>query len=239
MTTKLREIPRIDLNEACYQTLLSSSEILLTERQGPKVCRSDAGDIVKFFFRRKRLVSSNLWSPYALRFARNSVALERLGIPAARATAWGSVPHLRRHYVRYDYIPGTTLRSALGSAVDLGGEALVRSLSATVARLHERGVMFRAGHLGNFLHCPEGTLALIDLENLTCYSHPLSLRQRARNFGHILRYPQDRSLIWERHRELFWRNYCDAARLGSTRQARLRRRMQRIIPPSPSLSASG
>jgi len=233
---KLREIPRIDLTEKGYRDLIDSSEILLEESQGPKVCRSASGDVVKFFFRRKRLVSSNLWNPYALRFARNSLALAHMEIPAARVTAWGRVPHLRQHYVRYGFLTGTTIRSALDSSESRDGEALACSLAVALARLHKQGVLFRAGHLGNFLLRPNGTLALIDIENLSCYPHPLSLGQRARNFGHLLRYPRDRFLIWDRYREGFWRSYCDAAALDSANRTQLKTRIERTLAAGASPS---
>jgi hypothetical protein len=229
MAARLEGIGYADLTEAAYASLLQHAEVLLAEPAGPKVCRIPNGEVVKFFFRRG-LLSSNLWCPYAWRFARNSLALARLDIAAVPVCAWGRVPHLRQHYVRYAFLEGTTLRSALAGATDAEQADLVALLAAFFARLHESGVLFRAGHLGNFILRDDRSLALIDLENLQIRRSPLALGLRVRNFGHLLRYPVDRALLWERYRELFWRQYSARTHLGAESAKRLWRRLENRFP---------
>jgi hypothetical protein len=64
-----------------------------------------------------------------------------------------------------------------------------------MAQLHLTGVYFRSLHLGNVLLQSQGGLALIDVADMRFRNRPLNGSERARNFKHLLRKPEQRAII--------------------------------------------
>jgi hypothetical protein len=157
-----------------YARLLAHARVIEADPHGPKVLRTPQGLVVKLF-RRKRLLSSALWAPYALRFARNAVRLHALGIPSVHVRGVWHCPARRRHLVAYDFLPGVTLR-------ELGTRAPWRACGAFIAVLHARGIYFRSLHAGNLVSLPGGGFGLIDVADLRFARRPLTMRRRLRNF---------------------------------------------------------
>lgn len=157
--------------------------MLESDPHGPKVLRTRGGVILKLF-RRKRLLTSALWDPYALRFARNAEGLAARGIASVTVRAVWHCPARARHVVAYDYLPGATLRQ-LASSRGLGTEDW-QALGVFVARLHACGVYFRSLHLGNIVALDDGGFGLIDVADLHLHGRALGERLRVRNFRPLL-----------------------------------------------------
>jgi tRNA A-37 threonylcarbamoyl transferase component Bud32 len=177
-----------------YRHLREGAQVIEADSHGEKVLRLADGNYIKLF-RRKRLISSALFWPYAQRFADNARRLEQLGVPCPRIIAVYRMAALQRDLVYYKPLPGLTLRQLR----DGQGEApsdLLEQLARFIAELHQAGVYFRSLHLGNVVLTPQGKLGLIDIADLSIQRWPLLGSQRLRNFRHMLRDARD--LAWLR-----------------------------------------
>lgn len=192
-------VPFQQLDETAYDRLLEGGQLIEQDSFGPKVYELTHARMLKLF-RVKRLLSSNLWSPYAQRFAKNALRLRDLQIPSVTCQAWGRVPHLERQFVLYERLPGTPIRAC--EALD------PNQLGRFFAHLHDHGIYFRSCHLGNLLQLDSGEIGLIDILDLRFRRGPLTDRDRERNFCHLRRLPQDRERlqpIWEDFLEAYTR----------------------------------
>ncbi|QBZ87619.1 toluene tolerance protein [Pseudomonas viciae] len=181
------------LDHAFYLSLREGADVLEADGKGDKVLLLTDGSILKLF-RRKRLLTSALWAPYAKRFADNCRMLCERGIECPQIRQIYRIPSIERDAVHYDPLPGQTLRQLLN--VDGNGELRAR-LGEFIAQLHQKGIYFRSAHLGNVVLTPENKLGLIDIADLRTYRKPLRKSLRLRNFKHILRYRQDRQWLLE------------------------------------------
>lgn len=198
---------RISADE--YRALIDCCQVLEKDGYGEKVLLDPAGQIVKIF-RRKRLLSSALFYPYSRRFARNAHRLMQCGISTVNVTRLAACPQPKRQLVWYDPLPGDTLRN---SCLRMDPGEMMNLLGAFVADLHERGVLFRSLHWGNVIVQPDMTLGLIDIADLSFQRNALSLKQRQRNFRHMLRYAEDRELFTQLA-EPFWLAYGAVSKLS-------------------------
>lgn len=208
-----------------YQQQLASATVIERDGHGEKVLALPDGALVKIF-RRKRWLSTALFYPYARRFVDNVGRLAERDILTVRILEIAYCPAVARHLVTYRPLPGTTLRHAL-KASPPGHPVLLGAFAALVADLHRKGVYFRSLHFGNVIVPPDGgRLGLIDVADLTIRSWPLSVRQRARNFTHMLRYREDHKALMDYGWARFLDGYLQAAALpaGATHnlQTRLR-----------------
>lgn len=195
-----------------FSELTRGAEVLSRDTFGDKVLRRPDGTIVKLF-RRKRLLSSALFWPYAARFATAAGRLKQLGIESVEVTGAYSVPAIQRHAVTYPFVEGRTLRDALtDSSTSIAlQERLLLNLAQFLAKLHERGVYFRAIHLGNVLLRPDGVFSLIDVSEASFYRRPLRPVLRARNFRPLTKYPEDRQALQQFGIERFLNEYLHHA----------------------------
>lgn len=175
-----------------YLALRAAAEVLERDRHGDKVLRLADGSYLKLF-RRKRLISSAAWYPYAQRFADNALALAGRKIPCPEVTGLCRIPSMSRDAVRYRPLQGQTLRQLICAGADSAG--LRAQLGRFVAGLHQAGIYFRSLHLGNIVLTPEGTLGLIDIADLRAGKRPLPAQRRRRNLQHLLRDEQDRAWL--------------------------------------------
>lgn len=205
------------LDHTRYLALREGAQVLEADGSGDKVLRLTDGSILKLF-RRKRLLSSAAWYPYAKRFADNCDALRERNIPCPSIRQVYRIASIERDAVHYDPLPGQTLRQMLDDEGD--ADPLRGQLGAFMATLHERGIYFRSAHLGNIVLTPEHQLGLIDIADMRVYRRPLSKTLRLRNFKHMVRYPQDRQWLLNDRGEVFMHNYgqtqnvCSAEELG-------------------------
>lgn len=176
------------IDHSTYTTLREGASVLEADGSGDKVLRLHDGRMLKLF-RRKRLLSSALFYPYAQRFADNAKALQARGIACPQVIAVYRIPSIQRDGVYYAPLPGITLRQLPTS--DESAHGLRTQLGQFIAQLHHKGVYFRSLHLGNVVLTPEHDLGLIDIADLRCQRGPLSTSKRLRNFHHLARYKSD------------------------------------------------
>lgn len=214
------------LSEPDLSALLLGSTTIEEDGLGLKVARLADGSFLKLY-RRKRLLSSALWSPPSVRFAENAEHLQKLGIPAPNIHELLRVPERQLNGVRYQPLPGDTLRNRWRSLAAEARDQEVEQFGGFLGRLHESGVYFRSLHLGNVLRLPDGELGLIDLSDMTISGHALKAMKRQRNLKHILRYREDTQWLSESHREAWLRGYANHC--GQAQAARLGRTIERMV----------
>lgn len=183
-----------------YLALRADARVLERDRHGDKVLMLADGSYLKLF-RRKRLISSAAWYPYAKRFADNALALAEREIPCPEVMGLYRIPGVSRDAVRYRPLEGLTLRQLVRSGADSTG--LRERLGRFVAALHEAGIYFRSLHLGNIVLTPAGTLGLIDIADLRAGGRPIPPQRRRRNLQHLLRDAQDRAWLYPAGDESF------------------------------------
>lgn len=206
------------LDYAQYSALREGAEVLEADGSGDKVLRLADGSFLKLF-RRKRLISSALWYPYAQRFADNCQALTERNILCPHVRDVFRISRIARDAVHYDPLPGHTLRQLLGEVEQ--ADHLRAQFGQLLARLHEQGIYFRSAHLGNIVLTPEGELGLIDVADLRVRKTALPRSLRLRNFKHMLRYEKDRQWLLSQDGGFFIGSYlanqsvCNATELAA------------------------
>lgn len=205
------------LDHARYLDLVQGAEVLEADGTGDKVLRLLDGSMLKLF-RRKRLISSAAWYPYATRFADNCQTLAQRAVPCPQVRCVFRIAAIERDAVHYTPLPGKTLRQLLD---DVGrDDDLRRQLGRFIADLHHKGIYFRSAHLGNVVLTPEGALGLIDIADMKTYRQPLRKALRLRNFKHMLRYTQDRQWLLGEGNPAFSEAYLAAQNVCSEAELR-------------------
>jgi len=191
-----------------YLALRGDAEVIEADGHGEKVLRLPDGCYLKVF-RRKRLLTSAIWAPYARRFADNAAALGRLGIAAPDVLRIHRFPIIRCDVVHYRPLPGDTLRQLIGS--DRAGADIRTRLGGFIATLHRLGVYFRSIHLGNVVLDEAGRFGLIDIADMKIHRHALSRWKRKRNFTHLMRYRADQAWLLDDDGDAFIEGYMGQA----------------------------
>ncbi len=213
------------IDHSTYEALRKGAQVLEADGSGDKVLRLADGRMLKLF-RRKRVLSSALFFPYAQRFANNTKALQQRDILCPNVIAVYRIPSIQRDGVYYAPLAGETVRQLQGTPEET--ETLRSQLGAFIAQLHEKGVYFRSLHFGNVVQTPQNQLGLIDIADLRCQRRALSDSKRLRNFAHLLRYKQDRQwLLGGDAGSTFLEGYRQA--LPSKRQAALMERLRLLL----------
>lgn len=188
------------IEPAQLDTLLDNAKTIEEDGLGVKVAQLQGGEFLKLY-RRKRLLSSDLWDLPAQRFADNANGLLRLGITAPTVLEVLIINERRLSAVRYQPLPGDTLRNHLRKSAPEERSRDVMRFGTFLGELHESGVYFRSLHLGNVLLLPDGSFGLIDLSDMKLERNALAPWKRRRNLQHILRYAEDIRWLTEQHRE--------------------------------------
>lgn len=196
------------LSNEQFLSLRQHAELIEADHCGEKVLKLSDGSFLKLF-RRKRLISSEMYRPYAKRFAVNAEMLTKLRIPCPTIISTYSIASIERTAVHYWPLPGSTLRQEFQDSAGETHASLCCSLGAFIATLHDAGVYFRSLHLGNVVNTPEGSLGLIDIADMQVLGSPISSQKRKRNFLHLFRYNKDIEKLAP-HREAFVNAYCEA-----------------------------
>lgn len=173
-----------------FDKIISSAELVVADRIGPKVMKLPNNNLLKIF-RCKRLFSSALFAPYAVRFINNAFKLKELGISSIQPV---KIVHCRKnnsYAVEYEPLEGELLRSILQAS---DNSRLLEKTARFIAELHKKGVYFRSLHFENVIYY-DGVFGLIDVADMKIYSGSLSQSLRKRNFQHFLRYPQDMEIL--------------------------------------------
>ena len=177
-----------------FLALKAGAEVLEQDAHGEKVLRLTNGSLIKLF-RRKRLVSSTAWYPYAQRFADNAEALAQRGIPVPRVIDIWRIPSIKRDAVHYHPLEGVTLRSLNRPESNIDLTALKKRFTDFIIHLHRLGIYFRSLHLGNVILTPAGELGLIDFSDLRIYRASLPIFMRRRNIRRMLSMPAESDWI--------------------------------------------
>lgn len=178
---------------ADFEAMTQGAKILEQESTYAKVLQLPDKRVVKLF-RRKRLISSQIWAPHAWRFCRNAHILKERGIPTVKVESHFEIREIRRHAVVYQRIEGTTLRDWMVKREESEQIGMIAKLGIFIAQIHELGILFRSLHFGNILVMKDGELALIDIVDMSFrYRSSLTVGQRIRNFHHMDRYDNDRT----------------------------------------------
>lgn len=179
----------IVISGSAYHSLIEQSQVIERDHYGEKVLIAPDGNFIKIF-RTKKLLSTAIFRPYALRFQSNAEKLASLGIPTVQVCSVSYCPENRRHLVTYRPLPGETLRAALRTGE--GQDDLLAAFARFLAKLHRRGIYFRSIHFGNVIIQPDSNEpGLIDIADMRIRRRPLGASARARNFRHFLRYRED------------------------------------------------
>lgn len=200
-----------------YQALRRDAEVIEADFFGDKVLRLADGNFMKLF-RRKRLISSAAFFPYAKRFANNASTLQKRGIPCPQVLATYRVSDIARDVVHYEPLPGKTLRQLIAEDEQFNDPALIRQFGRFVAELHNQGVYFRSLHLGNVVMTPEHALGLIDIADMKTLRRPLRKSLCLRNFQHMRRYKNDHAWLLQRNGDLFFESYSEHSKHQWERQ---------------------
>ncbi len=178
-----------------FLALKAGAEVLEADLHGEKVLRLTDGSMFKLF-RRKRLITSAAWYPYAQRFVDNAAALREKGIPVPCVIAAMRIPSVKRDAVHYLPLEGVTLRQLIRQGLDPKTEqALKKRFTEFVMHLHTLGIYFRSLHLGNVILTPSGELGLIDFSDLRIYRRSLPVFMRRRNIQRMLGIDRERGWI--------------------------------------------
>ncbi|VXB46917.1 Polymerase [Pseudomonas sp. 8AS] len=207
--------------------LLHGAKVIEEDGYGLKVARLADGDFLKLY-RRKRLMSSALWLAPAQRFADNARRLQQLGLTAPTIVDTLLIPQRKLNGVRYQPLPGQTLRDHYRALGPQERDGEVERFGALLGQLHQLGVYFRSLHLGNVLCLPDRTFGLIDLSDMTISGKPLSRWKRKRNLQHMLRYKEDSTWLTQEHGSALLNGYCQQC--GNKSAERLAKDLQRLRP---------
>lgn len=181
-----------------YLQLCSSASLLEGDEHGYKVLLLEDGRILKLF-RRKRLLSSAAWSPYAERFSSNCKALALRGFTVPIVDRVFRQQELGRDGVLYQPVKGQSLRQVLGSSqgTEAGAEVLIFRLEQLVEQLVAAGVFFRSLHMGNVIVTDQGDFGLIDLSDIRFFGARLErgIEQKMRTRLLDLSLPHEQRLL--------------------------------------------
>lgn len=169
--------------------------------------------LVYKFFRVRRFFSSNLYSPYALRFAANARRLIEAGLSAPAVRDVFYVEEIRRQVAVYPWIDGVPLRAYLaGSDSTELRRQVLGGLGRFMAKMHHQGILFRSGHLNNYLKSPGNGFALIDVTDVQFFRGSLRHPWRVKSVRLLARRSQDAALVKALGWETFLSNYQEEAR---------------------------
>ncbi len=180
------------LSHDAYLALRANATVVERDLHGEKVLLLEDGNYLKLF-RRKRLLSSAAWYPYAQRFADNALILEKRAIPCPAVIATYRIPGIKRDAVLYAPLEGRSLRQIIRSGE--GSSELRTVLGQFIAQLHSAGIYFRSLHLGNIVLSSAGKPGLIDIADLRAKNGSLSPYLRRRNMQQLYKDPDDQAWL--------------------------------------------
>lgn len=200
------------LTNSELQRFIQQHQLLFGTLERPELMLTSKQQIVKFFYRRK-FISSSLFIPQAIRFQSNGIKLKQVGITAPEVSELIFCPDIPVHMAVYQYLKGDDLRN-LCSKNNYG---CIDKLPSYIATLHQKGVYFRAIHLGNILQLDENELALVDITDLTVRLDQLTIFQRARNIAHLFNSTEDKQWLADYGLRCFLDRYYLSANLPDTK----------------------
>jgi len=206
------------INKAQYKELVSGARVLEYQWFGVKVWLTTDRRIIKMF-RLKKPPDLGWLIPYNKRFARNSRRLLARGVLAPKALETFTCPEINRTGIIYEWLEGTPLYDLLPDATD---ETLFRSFARYLCFLHEKGVYFRSVHPGNILLRKDGSMGLIDIQDIRFWPWALGAKTRARNFRHLYNSDEHSLAMRDFGYQRFADLYLQEVSAGNRRRQQLR-----------------
>ena len=200
-----------------FQEMTQDAVSLARDSYGEKVLLGRDNKIYKIF-RRKRLLSSALFVPYAVRFCKNAQRLKKSGIPTVDVERIFYIPGWKRHVVVYPALSGMTLREKLKQETNC--EKGIRLFLEMLCQLHLKGIYYRSLHFGNLFLKDDGVMALIDVSDMSFRPWALWLLERAKNFRHFLRYSEDIASLKQYGFSRFIEEYMDISGFSLSQRKR-------------------
>lgn len=185
-------IPCTTISKNTYQKWLETGEQIDTKNGYPAVILLPDDTVVKVWAKKPKLLSSNRWNPYSNRFVKHAKALKALKIPVPEILEHGKLEGTHVRLVRYRSVPGRSVRSILHQHPD---QLDIPSLAYFYKTLHDLGINFKGGHLGNIIQIGPGEYGLIDFTSLSIFPRPLNERERKKNLARPLSYEKDREAL--------------------------------------------
>ena len=215
------------ISESEFAQLREGARVLEADLRGEKVLLTPDNRIIKLFYSRRRFTSAIIY-PYALRFWNNAQRLHEKGIATVSCEQLRHDKAHHRHLISYPLLAGTTLRDCLRETTDRN--AYLTRLSAFLALLHRKGILFRSIHLGNILVMDDGGFGLIDIADMSIQRRPLGLIKRARNFRHLLHDKADRNSLEQYGYDRFLARYEGDAGIHGLRRSLFRFLVRHYAP---------
>lgn len=158
----------------------------------PKVLEAD-NTIIKLFYRKRKLLSSDRIKPQAMRFYDNIQSLRAYGYDVPKLIKIQYCAELAVYLIHYHKIEGQDVRSL----AKCGNISIIHDVIKLLADLHKNGVFFRSIHLENLLYTSDGKIALIDISDLKIKSKSLTPYLRYRNLKHLFLQNSNDTEIWK------------------------------------------
>ncbi|MDH5736821.1 MAG: hypothetical protein OEZ23_00855 [Gammaproteobacteria bacterium] len=200
----------IRLSSEQLKAYLDPMKILVGKPHHPRILITSDNRIVKLFYKRKRFSTSTFF-PQALRFQKNSQRLTQFDVRAPLVQEILHCPERSIHLAVYDNIPGTDYRELCQTE----NTEVLAQLPPFLNSLHDKGIYFRAIHLGNLIHCDDDAIALVDISDLKIKHAPLNAPLRARNLLHLINTESDIDFFRMFGIERFIDSYLGQSTLGS------------------------
>ncbi len=159
----------------------------------PKVFEKKSDTIIKLFYAKKTLWSSDHIYPRARRFAANVKKLHAHGFSVPIISETQFCPDLKIHLLYYAKLAGQDVRYLAKN----GHADTITAVAKLLADLHGKGIFFRSIHLENLLYDQNSsTFSLLDVTDVRFKNYSLSVYLRYRNIRHLLQEPHDQQ-IWK------------------------------------------
>lgn len=183
-----------------FNDLMSNKKVITTVKAKPKVLIDD-NQVLKCFYDKTKWAKNKFFPP-SFRFVKNAERLHQLGVIAPMISAFCDCRPQRVMLVTYPKLAGQEVRACALT----GDFSLFAAVAHFMARLHQKGIFFRAIHLANILTDAD-RFALIDISETRFYPFPLPLRIRARNLAHLLTHCEDYPLFCQYGHKTFINHY--------------------------------
>ena len=209
-------VPAEEFAEHCF-----SGRVVSLKLGQPAMLAHDDADgrlLMTKVWHRRELLTSDRVIPYHQRFRRALETLRALDVRVPSYRAHGHVLGGKARFVIYEPLPGLPLRACYD-------DVNIPDLAELVCSLHARGVYFRGLHLGNVILGADGTLGLIDVQDIRFLQGPLGWRRRERNLGILCAHPADLALMQEGLWSELVMAYCRSAGFSVADAARMRARV--------------
>lgn len=171
-----------------YARILDSGEAGPIKHGYPAVIIHPGHTITKLWAKKTGWLSSARWHPYSLRFIKNAARLASHGVTVPKIIAHKKIHNTHVHLVQYRGLEGTSIRELLEHNPR---EVDIPALAGYIFNLHEKGILFRAIHLGNVIQMPDKKYGLIDFTDVVFLNKPAPANRRAQNLATPLRYQED------------------------------------------------